>query len=239
MDLFLGKVLVKNNRDRDELDTEREIVSKLQNRILMLFFGSWDSEPCQDFAPTLKDFYKRLMDSFYMERPSQLILIYVSLDSTEELQDKLLKKLPKWSLFLHHDDPYKQELGMRFQVQELPTVVVLRPDCSVLLPNAVSEICALGPDCFRQWQEAAEVIDRNFEMHVEFDNEKMRSVTEPIRKLKYKVEKKKRRWWHLGGWGGGRHHGDDTDDQDQDQDEELQEQNGDQNDNRDFKGPWA
>lgn len=108
MELFLGKVLVKNNRDRDELDTEREITMKLQNRILMLFFGSWDCERCQDFAPTLKDFYKRLMDSFYMERPSQLVLIYVSLDDSEVLQDNLLKKLPKWCLFLHHDDPYKK-----------------------------------------------------------------------------------------------------------------------------------
>ena len=105
-------------------------------------------------------------------------------------------------------------------------MVVLRPDCSVLLPNAVSEICELGIDCFRRWQEAAEVIDRNFEMNVEFDDKKMRSLTDPIRKLKYKVEKKKKRRWFLGGWGG---HDDDGDEE---------EQNGDVNDKGDFKGPW-
>ncbi|XP_076135420.1 nucleoredoxin-like protein 1 [Alosa pseudoharengus] len=226
MELFLGKVLVKNNWDRNELDTEREITMKLQNRILMLFFGSWDCERCQDFVPTLKDFYKRLMDSFYMERPSQLVLIYVSLDDSEVLQEKLLKKLPKWCLFLHHDDPYRKELGVKFEVHETPTVVVLRPDGSLLLPNAVSEICELGPDCFRQWQEAAQVIDRNFEMHVEFDDKKMRSVTDPIRKLKYKVEKKKKRRGFLGGWGG------------RDEDEDEEDQNGDLHDNGDFKGPW-
>lgn len=116
---------------------------------------------------------------------------------------------------------------MKFEVHEIPTVVVLRPDCSVLLPNAVSEICELGPDCFRHWQEAAEVIDRNFEMHVEFDDKKMRSITDPIRKLKYKVEKKKRRTWFLGRWGAC----DDDDDNDE-------EQNGDFNTGGDFKGPW-
>ncbi|XP_063065761.1 nucleoredoxin-like protein 1 [Engraulis encrasicolus] len=203
MDLFLGRVLVKNNRDRDELDTEREIMAKLQNRIVLLFFASSKCERCQEFAPTLKEFFKLLMDPFYVERASQLVLITVPLDNTEEQLDKLLNKLPKWSLFLHHDDPYKKELGMKLSVEEIPTVVVLRPDCSILLPNAVQEISESGPDCFRHWQEAAEVIDRNFEMHVEFDDKKMRSVTDPIRKLKYKVEKKKKRRWLLGMWGGG------------------------------------
>ncbi|KAG8015219.1 Nucleoredoxin-like protein 1 [Nibea albiflora] len=40
VDLFIGRVLVRNNRNQDELDTENEIVMRLQNRILMLFFAS-------------------------------------------------------------------------------------------------------------------------------------------------------------------------------------------------------
>ncbi|NP_001104230.1 nucleoredoxin-like protein 1 [Danio rerio] len=193
VDLFLGKVLVKNNKDRDELDTEREIILRLQNRILMLFFGSGDSEKCQDFAPTLKDFYKKLTDEFYVERSAQLVLLYISLDSSEEQQEKFLKELPKRCLFLPYEDPYRQELGVMFEVRDLPRVVVLRPDCSVLSPNAVSEICTLGTDCFRNWQEGAELIDRNFMMNEEFDEGKMRSMTDPIRRIKYKVEDEKKK----------------------------------------------
>ncbi|XP_016344502.1 nucleoredoxin-like protein 1 [Sinocyclocheilus anshuiensis] len=193
VDLFLGKVLVKNNKDRDELDTEREIVLRLQNRILMLFFGSGECEKCQEFAPTLKDFYKKLTDEFYVERSAQLVLLYVSLDSSEDQQEKFLKELPKRCLFLAYEDPYRQELSEMFEVQDLPRVVVLRPDCSVLTPNAAEEICKLGQDCYRNWQEGAELIDRNFMMNEEFDEGKMRSMTDPIRRVKYKVEEQKKK----------------------------------------------
>ncbi|KAI7810768.1 nucleoredoxin-like protein 1 [Triplophysa rosa] len=193
VDLFLGKVLVKNNRDRDELDTEREVILRLQNRILVLFFASGACERCQDFAPTLKDFFKKLTDEFYVERSAQLVLLYVSLDSSEEQQEKFLKELPKRCLFLPFEDPYRQELAVMFEVKDVPSVVVLRPDCSILSPNAVAEICSLGPDCFHNWQEGAELIDSNFMMNEEFDEGKMRSVTDPFRRIKYKVEGKKKK----------------------------------------------
>uniref|UniRef100_A0A8C9YEQ6 Thioredoxin-like fold domain-containing protein n=1 Tax=Sander lucioperca TaxID=283035 RepID=A0A8C9YEQ6_SANLU len=62
VDLFVDRVLVKNNTDQDELDTEGQIVMRLQNRILMLYFASAACESCQQFAPTLNDFFERLTD---------------------------------------------------------------------------------------------------------------------------------------------------------------------------------
>lgn len=118
VDLFLGKVLVKNNKDKDELDTEREIILRLQNRILVLFFASGECERCQDFAPTLKDFFKKLTDEFYVERSAQLVLLYVSLDSSEEQQEKFLKELPKRCLFLPYGDPYRQYVCLNEMVSE-------------------------------------------------------------------------------------------------------------------------
>ncbi|XP_026874675.1 nucleoredoxin-like protein 1 [Electrophorus electricus] len=193
VDLFVGRVLVKNNAELEELDTEREVVLRLQNRIVLLLFGSGACDHCRDFAPVMADFYKRLTDEFYVERSAQLVLLYISLDSSEDLQAKFLKELPKRCLFLPHKDPYRKELEVMFRVEKLPTVVVLRPDCSVLSWNAVTEICTIGPDCYRNWQEGAELIDRNFMMNEEYDESKMRSITDPIRRLKYKVDGKKRK----------------------------------------------
>lgn len=99
-----------------------------------------------------------------------------------------------------------RELEAMFHVEELPTVVVLRPDCSILIPNAVEEILGLGPDCYHNWQEAAELIDRNFMINEDFEQKSMRSLSDPVRRLKYKVEderKKKKKKKRRRGWGGG------------------------------------
>ncbi|XP_062866776.1 nucleoredoxin-like protein 1 [Trichomycterus rosablanca] len=193
VDLFLGKVLVKNNKDRDELDTDREVTLRLQNRIVMLFFGSGECGRCQDFAPTLKDFFKRLTDEFYVERSAQLVLFYISLDASEEQQEEFLKELPKRCLFLAFEDPYRKKLEAMFEVKDIPTVVVLRPDCSVLSPNAVTEIRTLGTDCYQNWREAAELVDRDFLMNEEYDESERRSFTDVIRRQKYKVEDEKKK----------------------------------------------
>uniref|UniRef100_A0A3B5A541 Nucleoredoxin-like protein 1 n=1 Tax=Stegastes partitus TaxID=144197 RepID=A0A3B5A541_9TELE len=206
VDLFVDRVLVKNNKDQDELDTEREIVMRLQNRILMLFFASAACETCQQFAPTLSDFFKQLTDEFYVDRSAQLVLLYISLDQSEEQQESFLKELPKKCLFLAYEDPYRRELEVMFNVEELPTVVVLRPDCSVLVPNAVDEILNLGTRCYRNWREAAELIDRNFMLNEDFEEKSMRSFSDPVRRLKYKVEdekKKNKKNKKRRGWGGG------------------------------------
>ncbi|KAG2470351.1 NXNL1 protein, partial [Polypterus senegalus] len=279
VELFHGKVLIRNNKDRDEVDTERELSLQLQNKVLLLFFGAADCPQCQAFAPKLKDFFVHLTDEFYVERASQLVLVYVSRDQTEDKQDKFLRDMPKRWLALPFEDHFKRwvhggdgraysarqestlgrwaslhrsavhlslnsplrlgfmpslydgsvgagwALGIRggaerlcgdgaaahccrgdsrlvffdhrdledmFKVTVTPTVVVLRPDGSVISPNAVDEICDLGVACFKNWQEAADLIDRSFMLAEDFDELPMRSATEPLRRLRYKVDKKKK-----------------------------------------------
>lgn len=92
-----------------------------------------------------------------------------------------------------------------FSVEELPTVVVLRPDCSILVPNAVEEVLRRGPDCYRSWHEAAELIDRNFMISEDFQDKPMCRFSDPVRRLKYKVEgeRKEKQKKKARGWGGG------------------------------------
>nr|XP_043885354.1 nucleoredoxin-like protein 1 [Solea senegalensis] len=199
VDLFLNRVLVENNWDQDELNTEREIIAILENRILMLFFASAECKKCREFVPVLNDFFKRLKDPAYIEYPKLLALIYVSLDQSEEQQGSVLKEMHKRVLFLAFEDPYRKELQAMFKVKDVPTIVVLRPDGSVLSPNAVEDICRFGCGCFGDWQESAGLIERSFMLNEEFDNLNLRSATEPVRRLKYKTEddKRNKKWWKL------------------------------------------
>ncbi|NXV37919.1 NXNL1 protein, partial [Rissa tridactyla] len=186
--LFTGKVLT-GNRERDEVETERELGLALENKVLLLYFGSGQCPRCRQFAPILKDFFLRLTDEFYVERASQLVLVYVSRDETEEQQSAFLRSMPKRWLAVPFGDAFKRDLELRFGVSEVPAVVVLRPDGEVIVGNAVDEIRRVGPACFRNWQEAAELVDRNFLLAEDFDELSRRSITDPFRRLKYKVEK--------------------------------------------------
>ncbi|XP_074423251.1 nucleoredoxin-like protein 1 [Larus michahellis] len=186
--LFTGKVLT-GNRERDEVETERELGLALENKVLLLYFGSGQCPRCRQFAPILKDFFLRLTDEFYVERASQLVLVYVSRDETEEQQSAFLRSMPKRWLAVPFGDAFKRDLELRFGVSEVPVVVVLRPDGEVIVGNAVDEIRRVGPACFRNWQEAAELVDRNFLLAEDFDELSRRSITDPFRRLKYKVEK--------------------------------------------------
>lgn len=77
VDLFLNRVLVENNWDQDELNTEREIVGILENRIMLLFFASATCQKCLEFLPVLNNFFKRLKDPAYIEYPKLLALIFI------------------------------------------------------------------------------------------------------------------------------------------------------------------
>ncbi|XP_054859771.1 nucleoredoxin-like protein 1 [Eublepharis macularius] len=191
--LFTDKTLIVNNKDNHELDVERQLIRALENKVILLYFGSGECPRCQEFAPILKEFFVRLTDEFYVERSSQLVLIYVSLDETEEKQDKFLKKMPKRWLFLPFLDEFKKELELRFSVKDPPVVVVLKPNGEVISANAVEEIKQMGTTCFQNWQEAADLVDRNFLLAQDSDNEAWRSITDPLRRLKYKLKKKKRK----------------------------------------------
>ena len=106
--LFSGRVLIRNNSDQDELDTEAELSRRLENRLVLLFFGAGSCPECQAFAPILRDFFVRLTDEFYVLRAAQVALVYVSQDPTEEQQDLFLRDMPKKWLFLPFEDDLRR-----------------------------------------------------------------------------------------------------------------------------------
>ncbi|XP_036306150.1 nucleoredoxin-like protein 1 [Pipistrellus kuhlii] len=187
--LFSGRVLIRNNGDQDELDTEAELSRRLDNRLVLLFFGAGSCPRCQAFAPVLRDFFTRLTDEFYVLRAAQLALVYVSQDTTEEQQDLFLKDMPRKWLFLPFEDDLRRDLGRRFSVERLPAVVVLKPSGEVLTRDATEEIRRLGPACFANWQEAAELLDRGFLPPEDLDDPAPRSLTDPLRRRKYRVDR--------------------------------------------------
>ncbi|XP_069089444.1 nucleoredoxin-like protein 1 [Pleurodeles waltl] len=193
-ELFTGRILLQNNSSQDEVDTELELSQRMENRVLLLFFGALESQRCQDFAKVMKEFFVRLTDEFYVNRASQVVLVYVSEDETEEQQDDFLRDMPKkWLVVPFEDETFKRELEGMFGVEDIPTVVVLKPSGQVISWNAVDEIKHLGPPAFKNWQEVADIIDRDFLPPDDFSDKVNRSLTDCLRRPKYKLEMEKKK----------------------------------------------
>ncbi|XP_038640818.1 nucleoredoxin-like protein 1 [Scyliorhinus canicula] len=188
-DLFHGITLIVNNRDRDQLDTPQQLEDKVRNKLVLLYFGARECPKCQGFAPALQDFSNRLMDEFYVERPAQLVPVYISQDQTEEREQQYLKTLHRRWLYLPFRDKYKRELLKKYSIKVIPSVIVLKPNGEVITRNGVAEISTMGVDCFKNWWEASEVIDRNFLLAEDFEDWTWKSLTDSLRQLKYKVKK--------------------------------------------------
>ncbi|XP_067829270.1 nucleoredoxin-like protein 1 [Heptranchias perlo] len=189
VDVFNGITLIENNRGRDELDTQQQLENKVRNKLVLLYFGSRECPKCQKFSPALQDFSNRLMDEYYVDRAAQLVLVYVSQDQTEEKEQQYLKTLHRKWLFLPFRDKYKRELQKKYNIKDIPSIVVLKPNGDLITRNGVAEITMMGVDCFKNWWEASDVIDRNFLLAEDFEDWTWKSLTDPLRQLKYKIKK--------------------------------------------------
>ncbi|XP_043550643.1 nucleoredoxin-like protein 1 [Chiloscyllium plagiosum] len=187
--LFEGITLIVNNRDRDQLDTPQELDNKVRNKLVLLYFGSRECPKCQEFAPVLQEFSSRLLDEFYVERAAQLVPVYVSHDQTKEQEQQHLRTLPSKWLYLPFQDKYKRELRKMYNIKVIPSIVVLKPNGDLITRNGVAEISMMGVGCFKNWWEASEIIDRNFLLAEDFEDWTWKSMTDPLRQIKYKVKK--------------------------------------------------
>ncbi|XP_053824229.1 nucleoredoxin-like protein 1 [Vidua chalybeata] len=185
--LFSGRALLARRSER-RLDTERELRAALENRVLLLLFAARRCPRCREFEPRLRRFWRRLTDPAHVERPEQLGLVYVGRDRYEQEHRAYLRDMPRTWMALPYGDDFGRELERRFGVSELPAVVVLAPSGAVLVPDAVPEIRDSGAACFHGWRQAAELLDRNFQERQEPAGFAPRSLTEPLRRRKYRPQ---------------------------------------------------
>ncbi|XP_058717868.1 nucleoredoxin-like protein 1 isoform X2 [Poecile atricapillus] len=184
--LFSGRSLL-TRRPEVRLDTERELRRALENRVLLLLFSARHCPRCRGFEPRLRRFWSRLTDPAHVERPEQVSLVYLGMDRCEQEHREYVRNMPRGWMALPYGDELARELQLRFGVSEPPAVVVLDPGGSVLAGNAVREIRDSGASCFRGWRDAAELLDRNFQEAEEDEGSIRRSLTEPLRRLKYRL----------------------------------------------------
>ncbi|KNC48572.1 thioredoxin 1 [Thecamonas trahens ATCC 50062] len=112
---------------------------KLRGKYLAFYFGA-KCKPCDKFTPVLTQFYAEACAA-----TSEFEVVFVSTDVSEAEMYDFLDQHPMPWIRLPFRGKYRQRVLDEFGVAELPTLVIVAPDGSVLSMNGRKEVLATQP----------------------------------------------------------------------------------------------
>ncbi|KAM5566802.1 hypothetical protein ABKV19_015097 [Rosa sericea] len=140
-DQSLSSLLVSSTRDYlVSSDGNKVSVSELEGKIVGLYFSLNIHKPCKDFTQTLLKFYKSLK-----EKGDNFEIVLISLDY-EEGHFKQGIAVP-W-LALPFKDKNCEKLARYFELETVPTLVIIGQDGKTLHPNVTELIEEHGIEAY-------------------------------------------------------------------------------------------
>lgn len=138
----LSSILVSGSRSHLVKNDGTEIpVSELEGKTVGLYFSMNSRRPCLEFTPKLVEVYKKLK-----ERGENFEIVLISLDYEDASFKEGFETMP-W-LAVPFKDKSCEKLRRYFELQTLPTVVVIGPDGKTLNPNVAELIEEHGIEAY-------------------------------------------------------------------------------------------
>ncbi|CAF1326353.1 unnamed protein product [Rotaria sordida] len=126
--LFDGHII---NKSKESVDLNDE---KYKGKTIGLYFSAHWCPPCRGFTPVLIEFYKTHSGNKKLE------IIFISSDRDEKSFNEYYEDMP-WLALDFTDRKKKEELGKKFNVSGIPTLILLDGDSGdVVCTNARSQI---------------------------------------------------------------------------------------------------
>lgn len=138
----LGSVLVSGSRDYViSNDGNKVAVAQLEGKMVCLYFSAHTYSACSEFTPKLVEVYKKLK-----ERGENFEIVLISLDHEEEHFKEGFETMP-W-LAVPFKDKSNERLPRYFELDNLPTLVVIGPDGKTLHSNVTELIEEHGIEAY-------------------------------------------------------------------------------------------
>lgn len=130
----------------DESSKPVEEVLAGKDLVLIYFSAHW-CPPCRRFTPMLKKFYEENVDK-------GIELIFVSWDrSSEDMLNYMKEAHGDWYAF-EHESKVGKKLKKKFNVDGIPSLVVLKPDGTVITESAVQDVAEEdSSEVVKEWKE--------------------------------------------------------------------------------------
>jgi nucleoredoxin len=138
MEELLGTTLKSKTGDADGTSLKAAQV------VCLYFTASW-SPPCRRFTPILAEFYKEVNSL-----KAGLEIVFVSCCKNEEEFTKYYEEMG-WLALPWSEMTKINALKAQYKVQQIPTLVVLDPECKVVSENGRAEVMKDGEKAFLNW----------------------------------------------------------------------------------------
>uniref|UniRef100_A0A914XDZ6 Thioredoxin domain-containing protein n=1 Tax=Plectus sambesii TaxID=2011161 RepID=A0A914XDZ6_9BILA len=125
----------------------------LKDKIVGIYFSAHWCGPCRHFTPVLKDFYDALI-----KNGAEFEIVFVSSDGSEDDLKKYMEESHGNWYFLPFDSEENQRLSDKFEVDGIPTLVVVKSNGDVISTDARANVDDAGEktpaQVFQQWKSA-------------------------------------------------------------------------------------
>ena len=132
----------------DHEEKEYDAGSIEHKKLLGLFFSAHWCPPCRNFTPVLKEFYEAIKKQY----PHDFEVVFLSFDQSLEQFREYYKDMP-WKAFPFGDARIKAFCS-KFDVKDIPTLIILRPDGTLVSSEGRHEVTVHGTEACNKWKFA-------------------------------------------------------------------------------------
>merc|ERR1711936_358637 len=116
-----------------------------EKSIICLYFSAHWCPPCRGFTPVLKDFYEEAKDQ-------GVEIIFISSDKDSDAMISYMKESHGDWYALEHKSKLKEKLDKKYNVDGIPTLVVLRADGTLITEEGRGNVQSKGPMVVEEWK---------------------------------------------------------------------------------------
>ena len=127
---------------------EKAPTSSLAGKVVGLYFSAAWCSPCRAFTPELVKLRDSASDKFEV--------VFVSSDHSPKAQQKYMKDYKMNWLAVPHDSPLREQLQQRYDIQSLPSLVIINDQGGLITSDGRSEMRgADASEALSKWISAA------------------------------------------------------------------------------------
>ena len=127
---------------------EKVNANALKGKIVGLYFSAHWCPPCRSFTPLLVKFRDDMV-----KQGKNFEVVFISFDEDEtKMQGYMTEAKMQW-LAVPFSSPIREKISKKYNVNGIPTLIVLAPDGSTITSGARADVTRQPANAFKMWED--------------------------------------------------------------------------------------